>query len=311
MERTMQAPQDYPRDATIHQLFLRQAAATPDAPAVLGAHGTLTYRELAGRSAALAARIRAHGVRPGELVAVRAERSPEWVVANLAVLRAGAAYLPISPAEPERRVEYLLDDGGVRLLLGDREGELPGGRGTQMAIGGAPAPAPAAGSGEDGESDGPAGPEDLAYVMYTSGSTGRPKGVMVCHRNVVRLVRGTDFVAFSDRMRVLQTGAVSFDASTFELWGPLLNGGALVLPEEDAALDAGRLAAALREHGVTTLWLTSPLFNRLARQDPAAFAPLSDLVVGGAVGDRAHDAALQSAGPPGAGGKGYGPPHNP
>ncbi|GLW56065.1 hypothetical protein Kpho01_40760 [Kitasatospora phosalacinea] len=303
MERTMQATQGYPREATIHGLFLQQAGATPDAPAVVGAHGTLTYRELAERSAALAARIRAHGVRPGELVAVRAERSPEWVVANLAVLRAGAAYLPVSPAEPERRVEYLLDDGGVRLLLGDREGELPGGRGTQMAILGGPA----AGSGEDGE---PVGPEDLAYVMYTSGSTGRPKGVMVCHRNVVRLVRGTDFVAFSDRMRVLQTGAVSFDASTFELWGPLLNGGALVLPEEDAVLDAGRLGAALREHGVTTLWLTSPLFNRLARQDPAAFAPLSDLVVGGDVVAGEHVAAVLAACPGVRVVNGYGPTEN-
>ncbi|MGW1807057.1 amino acid adenylation domain-containing protein [Streptomyces sp. NPDC002078] len=282
----------YPRSATIHELFLRQAAVTPDAPAVVSAHRTLTYRELAERSARLAARVRAHGVRPGELVAVRAERSPEWVIANLAVLRAGAAYLPISPSEPDRRVEYLLDDGGVRLLLGDREGELPGGRGTEMAI--QDDRVPDAGAPADDEPD-EAGAESLAYVMYTSGSTGRPKGVMVCHRNVVRLVRGTDFVAFSDGMRVLQTGAVSFDASTFELWGPLLNGGAVVLPEEDAVLDAGRLGAALRDHAVTTLWLTSPLFSRLARQDPSVFAPLTDLVVGGDVVAGEHVAAVMAA----------------
>lgn len=258
MEPMMKAAPGYPREATIHELFLVQAAATPDAPAVIGEHGTLTYRQLEERSARLAARVRAHGVRPGELVAVRAERSPEWVVANLAVLRAGAAYLPVSPSEPDLRVEYLLEDGGVRLLLGDREGELPGGRGTELSIRADLAdPAAAAGEPAAGEPDG-VGAEGLAYVMYTSGSTGRPKGVMVCHRNVVRLVRGTDFVAFSAGMRVLQTGAVSFDASTFELWGPLLNGGAVVLPEEDAVLDAGRLGAALREHAVTTLWLTSP-----------------------------------------------------
>ncbi|MFE5909374.1 amino acid adenylation domain-containing protein [Streptomyces wedmorensis] len=303
----MKPTQGYPRDATIHELFLVQAAATPDAPAVVSEHGTLTYRDLAERSARLAARVRAHGVRPGELVAVRAERTPEWVIANLAVLRAGAAYLPISPAEPDQRVAYLLDDGGVRLLLGDREGELPGGRGTELAIREDRAP-----QAWDPSADEPAaaGAEDLAYVMYTSGSTGRPKGVMVCHRNVVRLVRGTDFVAFSDRMRVLQTGAVSFDASTFELWGPLLNGGALVLPEEDAVLDAGRLGAALRDHEVTTLWLTSPLFSRLARQDPAVFAPLADLVVGGDVVAGEHVAAVLATCPGVRVVNGYGPTEN-
>ncbi|MFF3210150.1 amino acid adenylation domain-containing protein [Streptomyces sp. NPDC002886] len=313
----MRATQGYSRDATIHALFLRQAAATPDAPAVIGEHGTLTYRDLAERSARLAARVLAYGIRPGELVAVRAERSPEWVIANLAVLRAGAAYLPISPSEPDRRVEYLLDDGGVRLVLGDREGEAPGGRGTEMAIredlapdGGDPDGGdPDGGDPQAGGPDG-VGAESLAYVMYTSGSTGRPKGVMVCHRNVVRLVRGTDFVAFSARMRVLQTGAVSFDASTFELWGPLLNGGALVLPEEDAVLDAGRLGAALRDHGVTTLWLTSPLFSRIARQDPSVFAPLDDLVVGGDVVAGEHVAAVLGACPGVRVVNGYGPTEN-
>lgn len=301
------ASQGYRRDATIHELFLRRAAATPDAPAVISARGTLTYRRLAERSARLAARITAYGVRPGELVAVRAERSPEWVIANLAVLRAGAGYLPISPSEPERRVAYLLADGGVRLLLGDREGELPDGRGAQMAIG----EEPAVGAGElPAQAPTGVGAEGLAYVMYTSGSTGRPKGVMVCHRNVVRLVTGTDFVTFSDGMRVLQTGAVSFDASTFELWGPLLNGGALVLPEEDTILDAGRLGAALREHAVTTLWLTSPLFSRIARQDPSVFAPLADLVVGGDVVAGEHVAAVLAASPGIRVVNGYGPTEN-
>ncbi|MFD8951660.1 amino acid adenylation domain-containing protein [Streptomyces xanthophaeus] len=310
MEPTMKAAPGYPREATIHELFLVQAAATPDAPAVIGEHGTLTYRQLEERSARLAARVRAHGVRPGELVAVRAERSPEWVVANLAVLRAGAAYLPVSPSEPDLRVEYLLEDGGVRLLLGDREGELPGGRGAELSIRADLAdPAAAAGEPAAGEPGG-VGAEGLAYVMYTSGSTGRPKGVMVCHRNVVRLVRGTDFVAFSAGMRVLQTGAVSFDASTFELWGPLLNGGAVVLPEEDAVLDAGRLGAALREHAVTTLWLTSPLFSRIARQDPSVFAPLSDLVVGGDVVAGEHVAAVLAASPGVRVVNGYGPTEN-
>ncbi|MFJ3303921.1 amino acid adenylation domain-containing protein [Streptomyces sp. NPDC086549] len=291
-----------PHDTTVHRLFLRWADATPDAPAVISGAGTLTYRQLADRSARLARRLLAHGVRRGELVAVRAERSAEWVIANLAVLRAGAAYLPISPAEPAQRVELLLEDGGVRLVLGDREAELPGGRGRELSVA----------QDLDAEAGLPldTAATDRAYVMYTSGSTGRPKGVVVCHRNIARLVTDADFVEFSDRMRVLQTGAVSFDASTFEMWGPLLNGGVLVLPGEDVILHADRLGAALSEHRITTMWLTSPLFSRLVRQDPGIFAPLRDLIVGGDVVAPEHVAAVQGAAPGTRIVNGYGPTEN-
>jgi mycobactin peptide synthetase MbtE len=292
----------YPRDATIHDLVTGQAIAAPDAPAVLWPSGTLTYRQLACRSARLARRIVAHGIQRGELVAVRAERSTEWIIANLAVLRAGAAYLPISPAEPDRRVDQLLDDARVRLLLGDTEGELPGGRGTEFSI--------AADTDASAELPDDVSATDRAYVMYTSGSTGRPKGVVVCHRNVVRLVRGTGFVSFSAAMRVLPTGAVSFDATTFELWGPLANGGALYLADEDVILDAIRLGAVLRRHEITTMWLTSPLFSRLVQQDPAIFAPLTDLVVGGDVVVGKHVAAVLAAAPGVRVVNGYGPTEN-
>ncbi|MER7759332.1 amino acid adenylation domain-containing protein [Streptomyces sp. NPDC097619] len=320
------AAPEYPRDATLHGLFLRQAAATPEAVAVEDAHSALTYAALADRSARLAARLVAHGVRPGDLVAVRAERSPAWITANLAVLRAGAGYLPVGPAEPELRVAALLDDAGVRVVLGDRDARLPDGR-VLLAIDG-PADAEAthgaeAAEGADGAADGAGvlpdpetvpGPEGLAYVMYTSGSTGHPKGVMVGHRNVVRLVRGTGpgraYVDFGPHTRVLQTGAATFDASTFEVWGPLLNGGTVVLPEEDAVLDADRLAATLRRHAVTTLWLTSPLFSRLVRQDPALFAPLTELLVGGDVVVGEDVAAVLAAAPALRVVNGYGPTEN-
>ena len=287
---------------TVHALFLRQAEARPDAPAVVGGDTVLTYRQLEERSARLARRLAAHGVRRGELVAVRAERSAEWVIANLAVLRAGGAYLPISPAEPDQRVAYLLQDGDVRLVLGDREAELPDGRGRELSV--------AADLDADAELPGAGAADDRAYVMYTSGSTGKPKGVVVPHRAVARLVTGTDYVEFSPRMRVLQTGAVSFDATTFEVWGPLLGGGTLVLPGEDVILHADRLGPALREHGITTMWLTSPLFSRLVLQDPSIFAPLTDLVVGGDVVVPEHVAAVHAAAPGIRIVNGYGPTEN-
>ncbi|WP_103341282.1 non-ribosomal peptide synthetase [Amycolatopsis sp. CA-126428] len=274
----------YPSDADVATLFLRQAAATPAAPAVTSGATTLTYAELAQRSASLAGALAAHGAGPGDLVAVRLGRGVDWVVANLAVLRTGAAYLPIDPAEPTARVAQLLADSGAVLVVD----------GSPLA-GSAPLPPSIPATGP-------------AYVMYTSGSTGRPKGVLVSHRNIARLVCGTDFADLT-APRILQTGAVSFDATTFELWGALLNGGTVVLPAGDL-LDADRLGAQLRAHAITTMWLTSALFSRLATADPSLFAPLRDLLVGGDVVAGEHVAAVLRACPGLRVSNGYGPTEN-
>lgn len=274
----------YPSGEDVATLFLRQAAAVPDAPAVTSGAATLTYRELAQRSERLAGALAAHGVGAGDLVAVRLGRGVDWVVANLAVLRAGGAYLPIDPAEPAPRVAQLLADSGAVLVLDG-----------SPLTGAAPLPARIPATGP-------------AYVMYTSGSTGRPKGVLVSHRNIARLVCGTDFADLT-APRILQTGAVSFDATTFELWGALLNGGTIVLPDGDV-LDAVHLGAQLRTHAITTMWLTSALFGRLATADPAVFAPLRDLLVGGDVVAGEHVAAVQRACPALRVTNGYGPTEN-
>src|SRR5215475_11699507 len=278
----------YPRNAAIHDLFARQAAAAPDQPALVDDSGTLTYRELDERSRALAAQLVGRGVRPGEIVAVQADRGLGWVVANLAVLRAGGAYLPISPAEPAERMRYLIEDSGARQMVTAEE--------ALAAAGHADLPLVPATS--------------RAYVMYTSGSTGRPKGVLVSHRSVVRLVVGSGFVDFSPRMRVLQTGAVSFDATTFEVWGGLLNGGTVVFCPDDTLLDPVRLGAVLRDRRITTMWLTSPLFSQVVQFDPAVFAPLRELLVGGDVVVGDHVAAVLRACPELRILNGYGPTEN-
>ncbi|MER5789805.1 amino acid adenylation domain-containing protein [Streptomyces sp. NPDC001980] len=291
---------DYPLDATVHEVFTRIAETTPDRTALVTPTASVTYGELHEASTASARALVAAGVRPGDLVAVRLGRGIAWITAYLAVLKAGAAMLPVSTREPDQRVALLLADSGAKAVIG---------KGLT-----APAGLPVLDAGASGPRD-TALPGDLraespAYVMYTSGSTGVPKGVVVSHRNVLRLVVNSGFARFGPDMRVLQTGAVSFDATTFEVWGPLLAGGCVVLVDDDTILDAARLGAALREHAANTLWLTAPLFSQLAGQEPGLFAPLRELFVGGDVVVGRHVAAVMAACPDLRVVNGYGPTEN-
>ncbi|HEV2847330.1 MAG TPA: condensation domain-containing protein, partial [Thermoanaerobaculia bacterium] len=211
----------FPREATIHGLFAEQAAARPRAVAVEMGGERVTYRELHERAGRLARRLAALGLRPEERVAVWAERSPDLIAALLGILQAGGAYLPVDPADPAERQAWKVRDAGATLMV---------------APGAAPGFAPPPGVrlvAMDGEAPEAAPPEvpatALAYVLYTSGSTGTPKGVAVTHRNVVRLVRGTDYAEMGPEQTWLQFAPVSFDASTLESWAPLLNGGRLAL----------------------------------------------------------------------------------
>ena len=153
------------------------------------------------------------------------------------------------------------------------------------------------------------GPTSLAYVMYTSGSTGRPKGVMVENRAIVRLVRHTNFCNFGTDEVFLQFAPVSFDASTLEIWGPLLNGGKLVImpPQATSLEDLGR---TIRGHGVTTLWLTSGLFNLMVEQRLEDLAPLRQLLAGGDVLSPRHVRAVLESLPDCRLINGYGPTEN-
>ena len=125
------------------------------------------------------------------------------------------------------------------------------------------------------------GAQSLAYMMYTSGTSGKPKGVMIEHRAVVRLVRGTNFLQLGEEDAVLQAGALGFDASTFEIWGPLLNGGCVVLPEGQSFLHPAELARVTREHRVSALFLTTGLFNQIVDLDIEALGSLKVLLTGG------------------------------
>jgi amino acid adenylation domain-containing protein len=282
---------DYPRDASIPELFALQAERTPLATAVLFGDESLTYGQLDAEANRLAHYLRGRGVGAGDLVALAVERSLALVPAILGILKCGAGYVPLDPAYPLERLSFMLADSGARLVLGEerslarlRSSEVVGLPAVvsldadREAILGAPATAISPQAG-------PGGASDIAYVMYTSGSTGRPKGVAVTHRNVVRLVfgKGGGAVArFGPEEVFLQLAPISFDASTLELWGPLLHGGRLaVFPPESPSLES--LGAALARYGVTTLWLTAGLFHQMVEGNVAALRPLSQLLAGGDV----------------------------
>ncbi|AUS26695.1 bacitracin synthetase [Paenibacillus polymyxa] len=271
---------EYPSEQTIHGLFETQTAHTPEQPALYFEGEQLSYRELNERANRLARTLRSQGVTKDRLVGLMTERSIDMIVGMLGILKAGGAYVPIDPTYPEERIRYMLDDSGAKLLL--TQGHLVDKvafDGHMLVLNGAESV-----YHEDGSNLEPlSGPNDLAYVIYTSGTTGQPKGVMVEHRNVVRLVKNTNYAQLDADTRILQTGAIVFDASTFEIWGSVLNGGQLVLVSQDVILDVLKLKDAVHSYGITTMFLTTPLFNQLSQQDLTLFEGIRELLVGGDV----------------------------
>ena len=273
-----------PRDP-IHRLFEQQVDLRPNAVAVDDGRRRLSYAELDLRANRLARHLQELGVGPEVPVAFCLERSIEAVETVLAILKAGGAYVPLSPSFPAERLAWTMADSGAGVLVtapGTPGPPIP--RGIRAGIPavdlGRDAAVIAGRSSErlaaDPDADG------LAYVLYTSGSTGRPKGVAVTHRNVVRLVRGNDFTELGADESWLLLAPLSFDASTLELWAPLLNGGRLVIfPARVPSLE--EIARTVEEQGITSLWLTAGLFHQMMDSQPAVLRRLRRLLAGGDV----------------------------
>lgn len=270
---------NYPRDKTIAELFEGVAASHPDCIAVTFGNQNLSYSDLNGLANRLAVQLGDAGAGPGVLVGCCVERSAELIVALLAILKVGAAYVPLDLTYPKERLKFFLEDTATKVVL--TAGATP------LVLDERPADCliidirEVLASGPDAANPSRVGTSTSpAYVMYTSGSTGRPKGVVVDNRAVVRLVRDTNYCRFELTDVFLQFAPIAFDASTFEIWGALLNGARLVVmpPCQPSLEDLGRV---IREQGVTVLWLTAGLFNLMVDQRLSDLAPVKQLLAGG------------------------------
>ncbi|MGE5343535.1 MAG: amino acid adenylation domain-containing protein [Candidatus Omnitrophota bacterium] len=296
----------YSSDQTIHELFEQQVQRTPDHIAVLD-QGTrdaisflknrpldpqktfyyLTYRELNKISNHFASELRQRGVESG-IVGIRIERSIDMIIGVLGILKAGAAYLPIDGDYPQERIDYMLRDSGALLLLATEEfievKKLRSWEDTKEIFfdhlnlsSSQPLnflfSKPATGNRQPASS--------LAYVIYTSGSTGKPKGVMIEHRNVTRLVMNPNFMDWHDGQRLLMTGSLVFDISTFEIFGPLLNGLTLVVVNKDTIMDPARLRETIIKSHISILHLIPQLFSRIMDEQPTCFETLDYFLIGG------------------------------
>ncbi|HVS52164.1 MAG TPA: amino acid adenylation domain-containing protein [Opitutaceae bacterium] len=280
---------DYPRDRTIPELFAEQVARRPEAVALTCDGKNITYRELDTRANQLAHALRRIGIGPDKLAGVCLPRSIDLLVALLGILKAGGAYVSFDPGYPPERIAFMIADTGASVVLtheslratvenaAERCTAATGLRVISLdrewgdiARESATAPTLAANA------------ENLAYVSYTSGSTGQPKGVCVPQRGVVRLVKGTDFARFGEDEVFFQFAPVAFDASTFEIWGALLNGARLaIFPPGPGSLD--EIGEAIEREGVTTLWLTAGLFNQMVEEQLDRLRNVRQLVAGGDV----------------------------
>ena len=252
------------------------AAAYPQAVAIEAADGrTITYAEMMDTARRAAAGLRGRGVRRGDRVGLSMPRGPEQILAMVAVLLAGAAYVPLDPEQPAARLEAISADAGIALVLADagKAGAIGWAELAQGAVD------PAALADRTGA--------DTAYVMFTSGSTGRPKGIAVPDRAVLRLAVEPGFAAFAHGARVAQIATTAFDAATYEIWCALLNGGTVVVIERDAIYAPATLAARLDSARPDSLFLTTAVFNRVAMDEADVFARVGEVLFGGEAVDPA------------------------
>jgi amino acid adenylation domain-containing protein len=273
----------YARDTPVHELVAAQAARAPDAIAVSTTLGeTLRYGELETRSNQLAWHLQGLGVRAGSVVGVCMESSVELIVAMLGTLKAGAAYLTLDPSYPSERLAFMVQDAAIAALV-------TAGQGTHLAT-----TAPVVSLSVDAAAIATApldpppvqvGGGDVANIIYTSGTTGRPKGTLLPHRGIVRLVTATNYMQLGPADVMGQVASPAFDALTWEVWGALLNGARLAIVPRETMLDASALRDELQRTGVTTMLLTTAVFNQVARLAPDALRGVRNMLFGGEAAD--------------------------
>jgi amino acid adenylation domain-containing protein len=272
----------YPQEKLIHELFEEQVDRSPNAVAVLCEEQLYTYAEINIRANKLAWYLNRRGVGNGDYVPILMPRSRQMLVAQLAVLKSGGVYVPVDPKLPVERQKFIIRDCGARLILVEQSGgelldKIPAQyiNCTEEAL--SLEEMPSENLGLQGT------PPPPAYVMYTSGSTGVPKGVIVPHRAVNRLVINNNYAQIQPSDCVAHCSNPAFDASTFEVWGALLNGAKVLIVPQKVVLEAASFADLLRQQHVTILWLTVGLLTQYIEALRTVFHRLRYLITGGDV----------------------------
>ncbi len=277
-----QTQSNYPQDKCIHQLFEAQVVQTPDNIALVLASQTITYRQLNHKANKIAHYLQNKGVEKETLVGIYTDGSSfEMIIAMLGILKAECAYVPIDSQYPRARINFILEDADINILLTTQSSldtsiiEKPL---TIINLDDNPEIIQCNQDNLDTSING----DNLAYLIYTSGSTGKPKGVLIPHRGVVRLVKDTNYVNITSEDVFSQTASVSFDAATFEIWGSLLNGSKLVLlPTSKPSI--AEIARVIQTQKVTILWLTSGLFNLIVDEQIDSLSCVKQIYTGGEV----------------------------
>ncbi|WP_200897670.1 non-ribosomal peptide synthetase, partial [Paenibacillus wulumuqiensis] len=297
---------DYPEQSVIY-LFEQQAMQTPNATAIEEDGVTVSYQELNRSASLLARKLENESVGAGQTVGICIGRSTAFVVSVLAVLKCGAVYVPLDPQLPEERMDYILRDSGVALVISDQASteKLDHSPVRIMVY---------KELGDDGQPDRWSNADNtsdqLAYLIYTSGSTGQPKGVAVRHKGIVRLVQNTNYIDIQPEDRMAQTMNVSFDISTFEIWGALLNGAALVIMPQTVLISPSRLKQWLTDQQISVMAISAALFHSTARTQPDAFVTLQSLLIGGEALSSRWVGEVAAAGAPKRMLNSYGPSEN-
>ena len=290
----------------IQELFEQQVAKFGDEIAVICNHQKITYSELNAKANQLAYHLKYLGVQPEIAVGICVYRSLYFIIAILAILKAGGFYVPLDPTYPQERLEFLIEDAQIQVLLTQQQHipQLP-----DLSIFCFDTDTANLGHYPTTNPVNQSTPENLAYVMYTSGSTGVPKGVCIPHRGVVRLVKDCNYIDLSADESLLQAAPIAFDASTFEIWGALLNGSRLVILSSQQPTLA-EIAQAITDYQITTLWLTAGLFHLMVDEHIESLKSVKQLIAGGDVLSAVHINKLLQTHPECRVINGYGPTEN-
>jgi amino acid adenylation domain-containing protein len=292
------AVSSFPREKCVHELFEEQVERTPQALAASFLGKQLSYEQLNRKANQWARFLRQQTGGGNVMVGVCLQPSLEMVIVLLAVLKVGGTYVPLDAGYPRERLAFMARDARIRIVVTERKmlERLPLAEVTVCCVDGLELE-----EGCEQLSDSNLRVESvatsLAYVIYTSGSTGTPKGVGITHQGINRLVMNTDYVQLGPGDRVAQVSNLSFDALTFEVWGALLTGAAVVGIERDVTLDPHRFAQALEQQRITTMFVTTALFNQMAYLIPEAFSSLRELLFGGEAVDVKAVRRVLSIGP--------------